>query len=89
VLPTRLATSQAPPASFRRRPSGGTALQVDGAPTGAIRNFLGVYLLRVTLLTSDPARPFEVEFRVLNTGLAPIELLASLQLQLENFAEAI
>jgi hypothetical protein len=38
---------------------------------------LGVYLLRVTPTDINPAKPFEVEFKVLNTGVAPIEVPVS------------
>ena len=46
----------------------------DGAPDRRDPHALAVYLLRVTPSDIDPAKPFEAEFRVLNTGLAPIEL---------------
>src|SRR6266404_5143523 len=46
----------------------------DGAPDRRDPHALGVYLLRVTPTDIDPANPFEAEFRVLNTGLAPINL---------------
>jgi hypothetical protein len=36
-----------------------------------------VYLLRVSPTDIDPVNPFEAEFRVLNTGLAPIEVPVS------------
>jgi hypothetical protein len=52
---------------------GGVAVG-DGAPDIRDPHALGVYLLRVTPTDIDPTQPFEVEFRVLNTGLAPIEL---------------
>jgi hypothetical protein len=45
-----------------------------GGPNRRDPHALGVYLERVTPTEIDPAEPFEVEFRVLNTGLAPIEL---------------
>jgi hypothetical protein len=38
---------------------------------------LGVFLLRVTPTDIDPAESFEAEFRVQNTGLAPIEVPVS------------
>lgn len=46
----------------------------DGAPDRRDPHALGVYLLSVKPSEIDPVQPFEVEFRVLNTGLAPIEL---------------
>ena len=48
-----------------------------GAPDRRDPRALGVYLLRVTPTDINPADPFEAEFRVLNTGLAPIELPVS------------
>ena len=49
----------------------------DGAPDRRDPHALGVYLRRVTPTDIDPSQPFEVEFRVLNTGLAPIDLPVS------------
>lgn len=49
----------------------------DGALDRRDPHALGVYLLRVTPTDIDPARPSEAEFRILNTGLAPIELPVS------------
>ena len=49
----------------------------DGAPDRRDQHALGVYLLRVAPTDIDPAKPFEAEFRVLNTGLAPIDLPVS------------
>lgn len=49
----------------------------DGAPDRRDPHALGVYLLRVTPTDIDPAKPFEAEFRVLNTGLASIDLPVS------------
>lgn len=46
----------------------------DGAPDRRDPHALGVYLLRVTPSDVDPDKPFQAEFRVLNTGLAPIDL---------------
>lgn len=53
--------------------SGGGSV-ADGAPDRRDPHALGVYLQSVTPTDIDPAKPFEAEFRVLNTGLAPIEL---------------
>ena len=36
-----------------------------------------MYLLRVAPTDIDPTQPFEAEFRVLNTGIAPIEVPVS------------
>lgn len=49
----------------------------DGAPDVRDPHALGVYLLRVTPTDINPAEPFEAEFKVLNTGVAPIEVPVS------------
>ena len=49
----------------------------DDAPDKSAPHALGVYLLRVDPTEVNPAQPFEAEFRVLNTGLAPIEIPVS------------
>jgi hypothetical protein len=49
-------------------------LIADGAPDVRDPRALGVYLLGVSPTDIDPTQPFEAEFRILNTGLAPIEL---------------
>jgi hypothetical protein len=49
----------------------------DGAPDQRDPRALGIYLLRVTPTDIDPAEPFQVEFKILNTGTAPIELPVS------------
>ena len=49
-------------------------LILDGAPDRRDPHALGVYLLRIVPNEIDPPKPFEAEFRILNTGLAPIEL---------------
>jgi hypothetical protein len=49
----------------------------DGASDQRDPDALGIYLLRVTPTDINPAEPFQVEFRVLNTGTAPIELPVS------------
>jgi hypothetical protein len=49
----------------------------DGGPDQRDQHALGVYLLRVAPTDIDPAKPFEAEFRVLNTGLAAINLPVS------------
>lgn len=46
----------------------------DGAPDWRDPHALGVYLERVCPTEINPAQPFEAEFKVLNTGLAPIEI---------------
>ena len=46
----------------------------DGAPDQRDPHALGVYLLSVTPTEIHPAKPFEAEFKVLNTGTAPIEV---------------
>ncbi len=49
----------------------------DGAPDRRDPHALGIYLLRVTPTDINAAEPFQVEFKILNTGLAPIELPVS------------
>ena len=46
----------------------------DGAPDWRDPHALGIYLLRVTPRDINPVEPFEAEFQVRNTGLAPIEV---------------
>jgi len=55
---------------------GGVAIG-DGAPDWRDPHALGIYLVRVSPTDVDPAKPFEAEFRVLNTGRAPIDLPVS------------
>jgi hypothetical protein len=54
---------------------GGSVL--DGAPDQRDPHALGIYLLRVTPTDIHPAEPFQVEFKVLNTGTAPIDIPVS------------
>jgi len=49
----------------------------DGAPDVRDPHALGVYLLSVTPTDIRTGEPFNVEFKVLNTGLAPMELPVS------------
>lgn len=49
----------------------------DGAPDQRDPHALGIYLLRVTPTDINPAEPFQVEFKVLNTGTALMELPVS------------
>jgi hypothetical protein len=49
----------------------------DSGPDRRDPHALGVYLLRVFPTDIDPSKPFEVEFKVLNTGTAPIQLPVS------------
>ncbi len=53
--------------------SGGVSV-VDGAPDWRDPHALGIYLLRVVPTEISPGEPFQVEFKILNTGTAPIEL---------------
>src|SRR6266436_387751 len=55
---------------------GGSILR-DGAPNQRDPLALGISLMRVTPTDINPAEPFQVEFKVLNTGTAPIELPVS------------
>lgn len=90
---TQLRYPQAPPADCNAAGcvggGYGGVLISEGAPDIRDPRALGVYLLRVTPTDIDPKQSFEAEFRVLNTGLAPIELpispdLADLQPQDES-----
>jgi len=49
----------------------------DGAPDRRDPHALGIYLMRVTPTDINAAEPFQVEFKILNTGTAPIELPVS------------
>jgi len=49
----------------------------DGAPDWRDPHALGVELLRVSPADVNAAEPFEAEFRVLNTGRAPIDIPVS------------
>lgn len=62
----------------------------DGAPNPRDPHALGVYLERVAPTDIDVSQPFEAEFKVLNTGLAPIELPVSPHLlDLQPDAESV
>jgi hypothetical protein len=56
---------------------GGGGSVGDGTPDQRDPHGLGIYLLRVTPTDIAPAEPFQVEFKILNTGTAPIELPVS------------
>lgn len=49
----------------------------DGAADRRDPHALAIYLSRVTPTDINPAEPFEVEFKILNSGTAPIELPVS------------
>ena len=49
----------------------------DGAPDRRDPHALGIYLMRVTPTDINAAEPFQVEFKILNTGTASIELPVS------------
>ena len=49
----------------------------DGAPNVRDPHALGVYLLDVSPVEMTPLEPFEADFRVFNSGLAPIDLPVS------------
>ncbi len=55
----------------------GGLMLVEGAPDFRDPHALGVYLESVSPHEIDPKQRFEAEFKVLNTGLAPIELPVS------------
>lgn len=46
----------------------------DGAPDRLDPHAVGLYLLNISPRDIDPEKPFDAEFRVLNTGLAPVQL---------------
>lgn len=46
----------------------------DGAPDVQDPHALGVYLVRIVPTDINPSEPIEAEFKVLNTGRAPIEI---------------
>lgn len=78
---TELRNPPAPPADCKKDTCvgggyGGSSVG-DGAPDRRDPHALGIYLVRVTPTEIDPAEPFEAEFRVLNTGLASMELPVS------------
>jgi hypothetical protein len=52
----------------------------DGAPDQRDPHALGIYLLHVIPTDINPSEPFQVEFKILNPGTAPIELPVSLDL---------
>jgi hypothetical protein len=52
----------------------------DGAPDQRDPHALGIYLLHVTPTDINPLEPFQVAFKILNTGTAPIELPVSAHL---------
>jgi hypothetical protein len=56
--------------------SGGGSVS-DGAPDRRDPHALGAYLERITPSDINPTQPFEAEFKVLNTGLAPINIPVS------------
>lgn len=76
---TELRHPPAPPADCKEGSgcigggSGGGSVG-DGAPDLRDPHALGVYLLSVTPTDINPAEPFEAVFKVLNTGVAPIEV---------------
>jgi len=82
---TELSHPPSPPADCKQGSGclgtgGGGGSGGDGAPDRRDPHALGVYLLRVLPTDINPADPFEVEFRVLNTGAAPIEVPVSAHL---------
>jgi hypothetical protein len=79
---TELRYPPAPPADCKEgKPCGGGIYGGgsigDGAPDQRDPHALGIYLLRVTPTDISPAEPFQVEFKILNTGTAPIEIPVS------------
>jgi hypothetical protein len=55
----------------------GGAGVADGAPDPRDPRALGIYVLRVSPTEIDPGKPFETEFRVLNSGRVSIDLPVS------------
>ena len=55
----------------------GVGSVADGAPETRDPHAIGVYLLHVSPAELTTSKPFEADFRVLNSGLAPIELPVS------------
>ena len=49
----------------------------DGAPDIRDPHALGIYLTHRTATQIDPSQPFQAEFKVVNTGKAPIEVPVS------------
>jgi hypothetical protein len=75
---TELRSPPAPQANSKGVGGGeGGGSVTDGAPDRRDPHALGIYLLRVTPTDINPAEPFQVEFKILNTGTAPIELPVS------------
>ena len=79
---TELRYPPAPPADCKEgKPCGGGIYGGgsigDGAPDQRDPHALGIYLLRVTPTDISPAEPFQVEFKILNTGTATMELPVS------------
>jgi hypothetical protein len=62
----------------------------DGAADRRDPHALAIYLLRVTPTDINPVEPFQVEFKVLNSGTAPIELPVSPHLsELQSSDESV
>jgi len=57
--------------------SGGGSIGADGASQRDDPHALAIYLLRVTPTDINTIDPFQVEFKVLNSGSAPMELAVS------------
>ena len=78
---TVLRTPPAPPPECNEgicKGSGGGVRSVScGAPDPHDPHALGVYLLEVTPTEINPADPFQAQFRILNTGLVPVEIPVS------------
>lgn len=52
----------------------GGGMFLDGGPDRRDPQALGAYLLQVVPTDIDPTQPFEAEWRLLNTGLVPIDI---------------
>jgi hypothetical protein len=84
VVPQRTELRYPPAPPAKCEPDGscvsggiGGASIADGAPDPRDPRALGIYVLRVSPTEIDPAKPFEAEFRVLNTGRVSIDLPVS------------
>lgn len=75
---TELRYPPAPPCSPNGSCGGYSSVGIgDGAPDIRDPHALGVYLTHRTTTQIDPSHPFQVEFKVVNTGKAPLAVPVS------------